>query len=276
MNLQSRNLREISSDMGFSLVELLVAMAIFSLVTAAIWSNFHSQNAIYQAQEQTAKIQQNIRTSMYVIEKELRMAGYDPGSEGYGVDNIRNNILRFTYDDDAGGYASVAYGLVGSQLKRVVKFNEDVQIADLNGEQYILAENIYDSGNVDGFYLAYAFDNNGDGQLDVSPNGHIIWAVDTNHDDQLDLRLDTNDDGDIDFADDTDNNGVIDGNNLASPVNMARIRAVRVWVLGQAEKTDMNYHDGNRYIVGRNIIQPDDRIRRRMLTTIVKCRNLGV
>ncbi|MBU4318471.1 MAG: prepilin-type N-terminal cleavage/methylation domain-containing protein [Proteobacteria bacterium] len=276
MTVQKKSVSKRLSNKGFSLVELLVAMTIFALVTTAIWSNFNSQNTIYRAQEQSAKIQQNMRASMYVMEKELRMAGYDPDSIGYGVDNIKNNILRFTYDDGSGGYASVAYALVGSQLRRVIKFNEDVAGADLNDEKYILAENIYDSGSVDGFYLAYAFDDNGDGELDVSPNGHIIWAVDTNNDDELDLRLDTNDDGAISLADDTGNDNIIDGNALASPVAMANIRAVRIWILGQAEKTDMNYHDGNRYIVGRNIITPDDRIRRRLLTTIVKCRNLGV
>ncbi|MBU4054828.1 MAG: prepilin-type N-terminal cleavage/methylation domain-containing protein [Proteobacteria bacterium] len=276
MTVQKKCVSKRLSNKGFSLVELLVAMTIFALVTTAIWSNFNSQNTIYRAQEQSAKIQQNMRASLYVMEKELRMAGFDPDSIGYGVDNIKNNMLRFTYDDGDGGYGSVAYALVGSQLRRVVKFNEDVAGTDLNDEKYILAENIYDSGSVDGFYLAYAFDDNGDGELDVSPNGHIIWAVDTNNDDELDLRLDTNDDGEMSLADDTGNDNIIDGNALASPVAMANIRAVRIWVLGQAERADVSYHDGNQYIVGRNIITPDDRIRRRLLSTIVKCRNLGV
>ena len=247
------------SGRGFTLVELLVAIAIFALVSTGVWSSFQSQNTIYNAQEQVAKIQQNTRAAIFVMEKDIRMAGYDPDGKGYGISEIKNNSIRFTRDDGAGGNTPVFIELDGTDLER----NDSA-----------LAENIYNSGGVTGFGLAYAFDADGDGRLDMSPNGHIIWAIDSDNDNDLDLWLDTDDSGEIEAADDSDNDGVIEGVALGVDIPPADIKAVRIWVLGQAEKMDRTYRDNNTYIVGRNVIQPDDRVRRRILTSIVKCRNL--
>ena len=60
------------SNQGFTLVELLVAIAIFGLVITSIYSAFNTQHNTYQAQKQITAIQQNIRATMYVMEREIR------------------------------------------------------------------------------------------------------------------------------------------------------------------------------------------------------------
>jgi len=92
------------------MVELLVAMVISLLALAAIYSTFLAQHRSYQVQEETAAMQQNIRTAMYYMQREIRMAGNDPFSTGNfgfvsGASTANANVIQFTEDigDGAGG-----------------------------------------------------------------------------------------------------------------------------------------------------------------------------
>jgi type IV pilus assembly protein PilW len=71
---------------GFTLTELLIAMAIAGIVMAGVYSAYSSQQRSYIAQEQVVAVQQNLRVAMYFMEREIRMAGCDPkGSAGAGI-----------------------------------------------------------------------------------------------------------------------------------------------------------------------------------------------
>ncbi len=63
---------------GFSLIELLIAMAIGLVVLGAMYSVFTIQNKTFGSQEQYVEMQQNVRAAMDMISREIRMAGYDP------------------------------------------------------------------------------------------------------------------------------------------------------------------------------------------------------
>lgn len=65
-------------NQGFTLVELIVAMAVSLLVIGAIGSTFLSQNKSYLAQEEVAAMQQNLRAAMFYMQREIRMAGCNP------------------------------------------------------------------------------------------------------------------------------------------------------------------------------------------------------
>ncbi len=67
---------------GFTLVEVLIALAISGLLMTAVYSAFQSQQKSYLAQDQVAEMQQNIRAALSAIVQELRMAGYDPYRSG--------------------------------------------------------------------------------------------------------------------------------------------------------------------------------------------------
>ena len=55
---------------GFTLVELLVALALAGLVSAAIYNIYISQNKSYAVQERVAEMQQNLRVAMYMMKRE--------------------------------------------------------------------------------------------------------------------------------------------------------------------------------------------------------------
>jgi type IV pilus assembly protein PilW len=99
-----------SSNQGFTMVELLVAMVVSLLALAAIYSTFLAQHRSYQVQEEASNMQQNIRTAMYYMEREIRMAGNDPfntGNFGFvsGTSTANANVIQFTEDigDGVGG-----------------------------------------------------------------------------------------------------------------------------------------------------------------------------
>ncbi|MEW5948773.1 MAG: prepilin-type N-terminal cleavage/methylation domain-containing protein [Thermodesulfobacteriota bacterium] len=90
---------------GFSLVELLIAIAISGIVLSAVSSLFIMQNKSYSVQEQVAEMQQNARAAMDIMTREIRTAGCDPtGSANAGIVSAASDSINFTQDitDDAG------------------------------------------------------------------------------------------------------------------------------------------------------------------------------
>lgn len=90
---------------GFTLVELLIAMAVSGIIMTGIYSAFKTQQDSYLAQEQVAEMQQNIRAGLYIMIRDIRMAGYDPSAtDNYGVVSATNSKFVFTADmNDDGG-----------------------------------------------------------------------------------------------------------------------------------------------------------------------------
>jgi type IV pilus assembly protein PilW len=130
---------------GFTLVELLVAMALGGLVMAAIYATYTSQQKAYLVTEQTTAVQQNIRGAMYFIERDLRLAGYDPRrTNDFGFTNISSGVsVAFTMDYTVGsqtsttnengsidGTETVAYELSGTNLRRKVGGSSPQTIAE--------------------------------------------------------------------------------------------------------------------------------------------------
>ncbi len=88
---------------GFSILEVLVAILILSLAMAGIFASFSGQQQSHLSTTQTVEMQQTARGTLYLMAKEIRMAGYDPDeqmsagiiSAGDGSDI--NNALTFSY-----------------------------------------------------------------------------------------------------------------------------------------------------------------------------------
>lgn len=62
---------------GFTLVEMLVVMGIFSIILGGVLKVFDTGNYTYKVQEDVAEMQQNLRVSKMFLEKDVRMAGCD-------------------------------------------------------------------------------------------------------------------------------------------------------------------------------------------------------
>ena len=86
---------------GFTLIELMIAMAISGIIAATIYLAYATQQKTYTAQNAVVEMQQNLRAAFLVMENELRMAGFDPYKSGNaGVTAASANKLSFSFVTD--------------------------------------------------------------------------------------------------------------------------------------------------------------------------------
>jgi type IV pilus assembly protein PilW len=100
---------------GFTMIELMVTMAIASIVLAGIYAAYSAQVRSYATQQAVLDIQQNLRSAIYYVQRSVRMAGY--GANAGFVDNFSAFIepykssgasrsvtsICFTVDEDDDG-----------------------------------------------------------------------------------------------------------------------------------------------------------------------------
>jgi type IV pilus assembly protein PilW len=96
---------------GFTLVELLVAMAIATMVMAAIYSAYHVQLRSHITQQVVVEMQQNARAAMFGMEREIKMAGYDPSGDADAKILIADAAqIKFQIDRNEDGNPAPAPG----------------------------------------------------------------------------------------------------------------------------------------------------------------------
>ena len=103
-------LRLLTHNRGFSLIEMLISMAILGILLAAIATIVYSQNKHHAAQNEIVEMQNNARMAMDFVTSKLRGAVADDmiadGMIGiFGVDiggTSGNSTLRFFVVEDAG------------------------------------------------------------------------------------------------------------------------------------------------------------------------------
>ena len=133
MNFVKTTLNFVNGKRGFSLIELLVALVIMSVVSLAIYGVFSVSSRIYTTQGVTADVQQSVRAAMEVMLQDIRTAGLDPTSSGdFGIELAEAAKLRFTSDSiDAGlldfngvlddtNSERITYVLQGTQLDQIL------------------------------------------------------------------------------------------------------------------------------------------------------------
>ncbi|WP_136795723.1 PilW family protein [Desulfosediminicola ganghwensis] len=111
-----------SRERGFTLVELLIAMAVGLMVMMAVFQIYAKQQDVYEAQLDVTEMQQNIRAAMKLLARDIRMAGYNGAElstigEGTGkIVQIKPDLIYFTIDRNEDGDVSdtdehIAYDL---------------------------------------------------------------------------------------------------------------------------------------------------------------------
>jgi type IV pilus assembly protein PilW len=222
---------EMTNKGGYTIVELLVAIAISGIFMAAIYSAYTSQQRATLGQEQVSAMHRNLRSAMYFMEKEIRMAGCDPTGNAKidvagslvppGIIQANANLMEFAADADGDGTIAsnerIIYSLSGADLQR-------------NGQR--IAENI------DAVNFVYL-----DGDSPPQPL----------------------------------NPGMTD----VSESSIPDIRSVQVTVVARTGKQDPHYTDSTSYQnkMTDPIFTPsgdDVHFRRKVLSTSIKCRNLGL
>jgi type IV pilus assembly protein PilW len=67
--------RAISTD-GFSLLELLIVLAVFSFIVGGIFNNLTQSQRRYQFEQEVAEVQQTARNAVDIMEREIKLAGF--------------------------------------------------------------------------------------------------------------------------------------------------------------------------------------------------------
>jgi len=147
---------------GFTLVEILVGMAISLLVIGSIYSVYQTQQKSYVVQEQVTVMQQNLRAGMTMLTRDIRMAGYDPTvSVTVGITLANSNTLQFTrLDDSLTAIETITYTLQDNGGD-----GDNDLFRNAGGGPQLIAENI-DALNF--VYLnqnGYALDDDGSGNV---------------------------------------------------------------------------------------------------------------
>ncbi|MBW2367804.1 MAG: prepilin-type N-terminal cleavage/methylation domain-containing protein, partial [Deltaproteobacteria bacterium] len=63
-------------DTGFTLVEILITVAVLGIMSSAVFGFFHSQQQVYLREDERMERDQNVRTALEMMTRELKMAGY--------------------------------------------------------------------------------------------------------------------------------------------------------------------------------------------------------
>lgn len=229
---------------GFTLVELIVAMAMTGIVMAAIYSTYKSQQDSYVAQEQVAEMQQNLRAALYMMARDIRMAGFNPANSP----NVDGFVTALP--DDSGSVTSTD----STHIAFVTDRDEDGQInADDHDEQ-----------------IAYRIDSNRleKYMYNVSA-GAWQWESIAENIDALN------------FVYRDQNNTPI----TISSTTLENIRSVDITIVARTGEKDRDFTDTQEYLNQENveIFDPKDngytdveKFRRRLLTTNIACRNMGI
>jgi len=183
---------------GITIIELLVGLVICSIAIAAIYRVFTAQSNAYVVQDQVVEIQQNIRSAMEIIVRDLRMAGfdYDNSTSSKRIEDykplppyiVAGNTITVWYENYQTGpplisqIHGVTYALNGTNLERQLIVN------GVNQSTEVLLENVntfvLDCG-IDG-RIGDVAPPNQDGVIDNWAN---CGAVDNNRDKVIAVRV---------------------------------------------------------------------------------------
>ncbi len=72
-----------SKNAGFTIIELLISIAIISVVIGSLFSFSIAQRKYFALQEEISELTQNTRAAMDMIMGELAMAGYSPSGAAF-------------------------------------------------------------------------------------------------------------------------------------------------------------------------------------------------
>jgi type IV pilus assembly protein PilW len=116
--------RKTKDNKGFTLIELMVAMAVSSILMLAIMTTYENQLRSHLTQQSVADMHQNARAAMILMKNEIQMAGYDPTHKADArFTAVANSTIQFTTDlngdgDCSDGNENVQYQIDGGNLKR--------------------------------------------------------------------------------------------------------------------------------------------------------------
>ncbi len=174
-------LKRDSNTKGLTIIELLLAFVIFSILIAGIYRFFVVQSRAYSVQDHVVETQQGLRSSMEILLRDFRMGGFDnddslsqiiidtpiqPGTDhitvDYEYDHTTRYSVRYWWDADS------------KILKRQLTTYNPSGVGNSLPIEDLLE-------NVEELHFTYGVDSNGDNLLDgwreaneVNPGDKIV------------------------------------------------------------------------------------------------------
>lgn len=132
------------NNKGLTLVELLVAMAMATILSVALVATFASYTRTQTAQENVISMQQNLRAALYLMGRDLRMAGYrgpnPTTAPPAGIDEASADSILFSFlDDDTGNLNYIKYDFFdsdGNGTKDIIRRNGVTVAEDIDGLEF--------------------------------------------------------------------------------------------------------------------------------------------
>jgi len=268
---------------GFSLIELIVAVAIMGIIMGAGLSLYLNQQKQYLIQEQVVETQQSVRVSMNELAKLIRMAGYGFFPTGLDpVESVDSDPDTIMLRQNLSGCHVVLGNHVQADVMQthdeVVCFSSGVRayIWDFAGQSEWFVVDYVDTNEAQGWHEIYATANL-QNVYDKKDNPQVIamqesrFFVDALTDpDHPALMRSVNGESPHVFAENVEDLQVTyvlkDGSTTSQPGNVNDVREVRIELRARTEREDPDWTD------------PDyaDGYRRRMLVSRIDARNLGL
>jgi type IV pilus assembly protein PilW len=309
-------------DSGFTLIELLIAVALGLVIMAGLYQAFRTQQDSYIVQDQVAAMQQNLRGAMYLITRDLQMAGwysnFDRNNRAINLGdlgNVNGRPILFSVDnsDGAGGAVNVGTDALvilkaGTQPAKLqaaesatgTSVNVDLSGAGINttSSKYgLLVKNdlrtadffeLASSGTV-AWTLAESYQGNADpDKADmVFRSDIVIYKVKNDATTGRPMLYRKNlgsDNGYQPVAENIENlqvryyleNDPVPKDTLTA-ATQNRVRAVEIFLVGRTAFTQKGYTDTETYNIANNPNpNPGGPYRRKVLSTIIKTRNIGL
>lgn len=296
---------------GFSLVELIVVLAIAGIIATVLNSVSLSHLRTYTTQIERVHTQQTLRATLCYLVNKIRMAGYKGTANDGLVDPLDNDDadragillaqegqLRITADLDNSGFLrdsgsedinirlsddSDGNGVIDGGIANHLGSTLAIQFNGQGGYQPI-AEGI---SGISFTYMLLNDDNTPMTYHTSDGSDAILWVTPGDGSGGNWLRLDVNGDGVINAADNNNLDGAIhcvdtgipidaNANGVLDGQDYCKIGAVKITLLGVVKQQDRDYLNTNTYVVGRHIITANDHLRRRVLSACVTCRNMAL
>lgn len=123
---------------GLTLIELMVALAVSSLVLASVIGVYAAVSKSYTTHNVAADVQQVVRAAVDYMAEDIMMAGINPNEiANVGFQEANSARIRFTADRDMDGdtgdaFEDIAYEIGGNQLQQTDHLGTQILLTNLD------------------------------------------------------------------------------------------------------------------------------------------------
>jgi len=235
---------------GFTLLELLVAMALSIILISAAYFFYNYQVQTRITQDRVIDMQQNLRAAMLLMEDDFRMAGYDPkGTTGGAITAASATAFTFSFslDGEVNGVDDDGDGSVDEADEALLREKISYTLFDDGGD-----------GDMD-LGRSRLLEDSAGVSVPVSGVVGVPVAVSENVEAmELNYLLE-------------------DGTLTGTPTDFSQIVAIRFAILARTVQVERRFTNSAQYSGYDQVWGPyNDGYRRRLLRHTVRCRNRGI